>query len=429
MISLIECIDFIHISMTMILLFTGIFLTCFIRFPQLRNFNRFIKIISSNQMNESTKNTISPLQALLTAMSTSLGSGNIVSPPLAIAIGGPGALFWIFIYAFFGSVTKFAEVTFSIKYRKRAADRSIIGGPTTYLEQVHPFLAYWYGATALILFAGWSSLQAKTLAETYGRLGVSEYATGLVTSLFVFYMLIGGAKRVGQFSEKLVPIMCATYLGVSLIILLQDVPLLGEMLMLVISNAFTPTAATGGFLGATALMGMRQGVFKAAYVTEAGLGTAAFPHSLADTENATDQGVLGMYSVAIDTLFCLISGFIVLATGVWTSGVISNTIIFDAFNIGLPTVGPAILIFTLTLFVIGTAIGNSFNGSKSFGFFTNNKYLTVYYVFVACMLMFGAIADTTTLWFIMEIILPLVALPNLIGIVYLAIVHRKELRA
>lgn len=429
MISLIECIDVIHISMTMILLFTGIFLTCFIRFPQLRNFNRFIKIISSNQMNESTKNTISPLQALLTAMSTSLGSGNIVSPPLAIAIGGPGALFWIFIYAFFGSVTKFAEVTFSIKYRKRAADRSIIGGPTTYLEQVHPFLAYWYGATALILFAGWSSLQAKTLAETYGRLGVSEYVTGFVTSLFVFYMLIGGAKRVGQFSEKLVPIMCATYLGVSLIILLQDIPLLGEMLMLVISNAFTPTAATGGFLGATALMGMRQGVFKAAYVTEAGLGTAAFPHSLADTENATDQGVLGMYSVAIDTLFCLISGFIVLVTGVWTSGVTSNTIIFDAFNIGLPTVGPAILIFTLTLFVIGTAIGNSFNGSKSFGFFTNNKYLTVYYVFVACMLMFGAIANTTTLWFIMEIILPLAALPNLIGIVYLAIVHRKELRA
>lgn len=427
MINITEIVDLIHISMTIILLTAGIFLSCLIKFPQLRNARRFLKIISSKEINESTKNTITPLQALLTAMSTSLGSGNIVSPPLAIAIGGPGALFWIFAYAFFGAVTKFAEVTFSIKYRTRAADRSIIGGPTSYLTHVHPFLAYWYGATALILFAGWSSLQAKTLAETYGRLGVSEYITGLVTALFVFYMLLGGAQRVGKFSEKLVPFMCATYLLVSLIILLQDIPLLGEMFMLVINSAFTPAAATGGFLGASALIGMRQGVFKAAYVTEAGIGTAAFPHSMADTDHATDQGILGMYSVAIDTLFCLISGFIVLVTGVWTSGVTSNTIIFDAFNIGLPTVGPAILIFTLTLFVIGTAIGNSFNGSKSFGFFTNNKYLKVYYVFVACMLMFGAVADTTVLWYIMELILPFVALPNIIGIIYLAIKHRKEL--
>jgi len=267
------------------------------------------------------------------------------------------------------------------------------------------------------------------LAETYNRLGVSEYLTGVVIASFVFYMLIGGAKRIGKFSEKLVPFMCATYLCASLIILLQDIPLLGEMFMLVLNSAFTPTAATGGFIGATALMGMRQGVFKSAYVTEAGLGTAAFPHSMADTERATDQGVLGMYSVAIDTFFCLISGFLVLVTGVWTSGVTSNTIIFDAFNIGLPTVGPAILIFSLTLFVIGTAIGNSFNGSKGFGFFTNNRYLTGYYVFVAGVIMLGAIADTPTLWMIMEFILPLAALPNLIGIIYLTIKHRTELSA
>jgi len=427
MISLTMIIDSIHISMTIILLTTGITLSCLLQFPQLRNLRRFFSILSSTQVTESTTNTISPLQALLTAMSTSLGSGNIVSPPLAIAIGGPGALFWIFAYAFFGAVTKFAEVTFSIKYRTRAADRSIIGGPTSYLWHVHPFLAYWYGSFAIILFAGWSGMQAKTLAETYNRLGVSEYLTGITIAVFVFYMLIGGAKRIGKFSEKLVPFMCATYLFASLIILLQDIPLLGEMFMLVLNSAFNPTAATGGFLGATALMGMRQGVFKSAYVTEAGLGTAAFPHSMADTERATDQGVLGMYSVAIDTFFCLISGFLVLVTGVWTSGVTSNTIIFDAFNIGMPTVGPAILIFSLTLFVIGTAIGNSFNGSKGFGFFTNNRYLTGYYVFVAGVIMLGAIADTPTLWMIMEFILPLAALPNLIGIIYLAIKHRTEL--
>jgi len=427
MTNLTTIVENIHILMTVILLSTGVFLSCLMQFPQLRNLGRFFSILSSKQVSESTKNTITPLQALLTAMSTSLGAGNIVSPPLAIAIGGPGALFWIFIYAFFGAVTKFAEVTFSIKYRSRADDRSIIGGPTSYLWYIHPALAYWYGAFATMLFAGWSGMQAKTLAETYGRLGVSELLTGFITATFVFYMLIGGAKRIGRFSEKLVPFMSAVYLLSSLMILLQDIPLLSEMFMLVINSAFTPTAATGGFLGTTAMMGMRQGVFKGAYVTEAGLGTAAYPHSMADTDNATDQGVLGMYSVGIDTFFCLISGFVVLVTGAWTSGVTSNTIIFDAFNIGLPTVGPAILIFSLTLFVLGTAIGNSFNGSKSFGFFTDNRYLTLYYAFVALVIMLGAIADTPTLWMVMEFILPLAAAPNLIGIIYLSIKNRKEL--
>ena len=413
--------------MSAIFLLVGVFLSILIGFPQLRKGRRFLQVISSQDVTTSTKNTISPLQALLTAMSTSLGSGSIAGVPLAIVIGGPGALFWIVVYAFFGSVTKFTEVAFAIKYRTRAADRSIIGGPTSYLWQVHPLLACWYGACAMILFAGWSALQAKALSEVFGRLGVSEYVTGAATSLFVLYMLIGGAKRIGTLSSYLVPVMCTSYLLACMFILLQDISLLGEMFMLVVSKAFTPTAATGGFLGATVFMAMRQGVFKSAYVTEAGVGTAAYPHALADTESAIDQGILAMYSVAIDTFFCLISGFVVLVTGVWTSGAACNSLIYDAFDLGLPTIGPAILIFSLVLFVTGTAVGNSFNGSKSFGFFTGNKYLIGYYIFVVIMMFLGSVAHSLTLWAVMDVILPLTALPNLIGLVYLAIHHRKEL--
>lgn len=425
--SLIAYIPYVGTFLSATFLIVGIFLSIVVRFPQLRKGRRFLEIISSHQLNTSTKNTISPLQALMTAMSTSLGSGSIAGVPLAIVIGGPGALFWLVVYAFFGSVTKYTEVAFAIKYRTRAQDRSIIGGPTSYLWQVHPFLSYWYGAVALFLFAGWSALQAKALSEVFCRLGVSEYITGATTSLFVLYMLIGGAKRIGKLSSYLVPVMCTSYLLACLFILLQDVSLLSHMFMLVISKAFTPTAATGGFAGATVFMAMRQGIFKSAYVTEAGVGTAAFPHALADTDSATDQGILAMYSVAIDTFFCLISGFVVLVTGVWTSQVASNSLIYDAFNLGLPTVGPAILIFSLILFVTGTAVGNSFNGSKCFGFFTGNKHLLWYYVFVVTMMFFGSITDTLTLWAIMEFILPLTALPNLIGLIYLTIQHRKEL--
>ncbi len=175
------------------------------------------------------------------------------------------------------------------------------------------------------------------------------------------------------------------------------------------------------------MMAMREGIFKSAFITEAGIGTAAFPHSLADTPNPTDQGILAMYSVAIDAFFCLISGLIALVTGVWTSGVMNNTLMFDAFEIGMPTIGSTILIFTLTLFVVGTAIGNSFNGSKSFGFFTNNKHLTFYYAFVAIIIMLGAVMSTLTMWTIIDFILPFVALPNLIGITYLTFKHREEL--
>ena len=413
--------------MSAVFLLVGIFLTVFIGFPQFRNGRRFIKIISSSEAQESTKNTITPLQALLTAMSTSLGSGSIAGVPLAIAIGGPGALLWLAIYAFFGSVTKFAEVAFSIKYRTKAKDGSIIGGPTSYLWHVHPFLAYWYGALALILFAGWSGLQAKALSEVFFRLGVNEYITGAATSLFVLYMLLGGVKRIGKFSSYLVPIMCSSFLLACLFILLQDIPSLGEMVVLVFTQAFNPTAATGGFMGSTVFMAMRQGVFKSAYITESGVGTAGFPHALADTDSPVNQGILAMYSTAIDTFFCLISGFVVLVTGVWTSGATSNSLIYDAFDIGLPTIGPAILIFSLTLFVTGTAVGNSANGSKSFGFFTQNRYLIWYYFFVAAMIFTGAVAQTLTLWKLMDVVLPLAALPNLVGIVYLAIKHRKEL--
>lgn len=417
----------IEMLLSAVFLAIGVLLSIILCFPQLRNGRRFLKILSSNQLNSSSTNTISPLQALLTAMSTSLGSGSIAGVPLAIVIGGPGALFWIVMYAFFGSVTKFTEVAFAIKYRTRAADRSIIGGPTSYLWQVHPFLAYWYGACAMILFAGWSALQSKALSEVFEKLGVNAYITGAITSLFVLYMLIGGAKRIGKLSSYLVPVMCTSYLLACLFILLQDINLFGRMFILVMQTAFTGMAATGGFVGATFFMAMRQGVFKSAYVTEAGVGTAAYPHALADTDSATDQGVLAMYSVAIDTFFCLISGFVVLVTDVWRSGAACNSLIYDAFEFGLPTIGPAILIFSLVLFVTGTAVGNSFNGSKSFGFFTGNKYLLSYYIFVVIMMFLGAVAQSLTLWAIMDFILPLTALPNVIGLVYLTVQHRKEL--
>lgn len=428
-ISLKEFLRTIDIPIAMIFLTTGIFLSLITRFPQFRKFNQFLKIIFSKEIHQSSKNTISPLQALLTALSTSLGMGTIIAPPLAIAIGGPGALFWIVIYAIFGCVTKFTEVTFAVKYKRYASDGTIIGGPTGYLYQVHPFLADWYGFVTIFMFSAWTALQSKSMAATYAYYAIPQYITGLTTATFVLFILVGGAKRIAAFSSKLVPLMCGLYFSVCSFIIFSNISALKEAIFMVLSHAFSPTAATGGFIGSTIWITMRQGIFKAAFITEAGVGTAAIPHALADTDKPTNQGILAMYSIFGDTFFCFISGLVALITGVWKIGRISNDLPILAFKSVFPTFGPIVYTAIVTLFIIGTAIGNSLNGSKSFAFFTNNRYMNYYYGFVFISIFLGSIFEAPILWDITDLMLPLIALPNMLGIIVLTLRHRKELSA
>ncbi|MBP9764938.1 sodium:alanine symporter family protein [Candidatus Babeliales bacterium] len=422
--SLIAAID---VPLAFIFLSAGIFLSIITNFPQFRKFKDFIKIIQLKKSQESTTETLSPLHALYTAMSTSLGMGNIISPAVAISIGGPGALFWIAMYAIFGSVTKFTEVVFAVKYKRYAHDGSIMGGPTGYLYQIHPFLANWYGILSIFLFSAWSALQSKTLAITYNHLGVDEYISGTVLALFIFMMLMSGTKTIGNFAAKIVPLLFIFYIGTAFFILGSNIPALKAALAAVFQHAFSPTAAVGGFAGASMLVGLRQGIFKGAFTTEAGVGTAAIPHAYSATDNPIQQGILGMYSIFMNTFLCMISGLIALTTNVWQLGIVSNDLAFIAFKQSLPNFGPIALIATITICILGATLGNSFNGSKCFGFFTNNKGMTLYYCFVSLFIFLGAIMDTPTLWRIADLILPLIVLPNLFGIIILTLKHRKEL--
>ncbi|MFA5998490.1 MAG: amino acid carrier protein [Candidatus Babeliales bacterium] len=429
MITLKTIIHAIDVPLACIFLSSGIILSFITKFPQLRKFKQFLHIIQLKKSQHSTQNTLSPMQALYTAMSTSLGMGNILTPPIAIAIGGPGALFWMAIYAFFGSVTKFTEVTFAVKYKRYAKDGSIIGGPTGYLYQVHPFLASWYGTLSIFLFSSWSALQSKALAATYAYHGVPEPVTGLIIAIFVLFMLISGTKTIGFFASKAVPLMYTTYLFSSFFIIFANIPALKSAIISIFTHAFCPTAAVGGFLGSTALMGLRQGIFKGAFTTEAGVGTAAIPHAYSDTDSATNQGILGMYSIFMNTFLSIISGLVTLVTGVWTMGKVSNDLAMHAFKIALPIFGTFALTTTVTICIIGATLGNSFNGSKCFGFLTNNRWLTIYYGFVCFFIFLGAIVDTPMLWDIADLILPLIVLPNIAGLFILTLRHRKELSA
>lgn len=427
MITLKNIIHAIDVPLACIFLGTGILLSILTNFPQLRKIQEFFKILRLKKSQEATQNTLSPMHALYTAMSTSLGMGNIISPAVAVALGGPGALFWMAVYALFGSVTKFTEVVFAVKYKRYAKDGTIIGGPTGYLYHIHPFLANWYGVLTIFLFSAWSALQSKTLAVTYAHYGIAEYISGAILAIFVFSMLMSGTKTIGNFASKTVPVLFVFYLCSALIIIFTDISALKTALVAIFSHAFAPAAPVGGFMGASMMVGLRQGIFKGAFTTEAGVGTAAIPHSYSSTDNPVQQGILGMYSIFMNTFLCMISGIVAIVTGVWTSGNTSNDLAFWAFKTAMPHFGAIALTGTVTMCIIGATLGNSFNGSKCFGFFTNNRWMTIYYAFVSVFIFLGSIVDTPTLWDIADLILPMIVIPNLIGLVFLTFKNRSDL--
>jgi AGCS family alanine or glycine:cation symporter len=396
----------------------GIFLTFKTRFVQVRAFPRFIHLLSHGIKHEHTGNekSINPFHALLTSMATTIGMGNIVGPTIAISTGGPGALFWLIAYAFFGAVTKFTEVSFAINFRTRLASGNLIGGPTQYLKQVSTLLATWYGILTVFLFAGWSGLQANTLATIFSLEAIPKTVTGLILASIVLIVVRGGIVRIGEVTSKLVPLMFVMYVTFTLSIILSDLPALWSTICLVVASAFSPSAAVGGFLGATVVAAMRQGINRSIYITEAGLGTSCIAHSMADTEHASDQAILAMYSIIADTFLATLSGLLILVTGLWSNGAFSNTLVYEAFKQYSPGFGKWVLLLSVMLFVVTTVIGNSFNASQSFASFTKYRWMNWYYLFLAVVVILGAHAQVPLVWKIMDVMQIMVAIPHIIGL-------------
>lgn len=420
----------IGIPFAFLFLIVGIILTIKTGFPQIFAFRYFLKFIQEGLKRTHTGNlkTIDAFHALFTAMAASIGIGTIVGPSLAIVVGGPGALFWLIIYAFFGSVTKLTEVVFALHYRKKTADGRILGGPAEYLKMIHPFFAHWYGFATLFLFAGWSGIQSNALSEILFKKGIPEWTTGLILACFTFYILIGGAQRVGTVASKLVPFMFGLYVTFCLWILLHDFTSLMQAIKLIFSSILSPAAPIGGFLGSSVFAALKEGVYKGAFTTESGMGTSSIAHAMSDVKKPIDQGILAMYSMSADAFLCLLSGLLVLTTGVWKLGTFSNTLVFNVFEEQLPTIGPLFFIISVTLFITTTVLGNAFNGGQSFATFTNYRWIRTYYVFVGCVIFLSSITEVPLVWAIMDTVLPFVALPNLIGVLILAFKHADMLR-
>lgn len=412
---------YLAVPSIIIFLGTGIILTIKLGFPQIRGFSRLIKLIK-NGIKESKnreKKTIGPFQALFTSMSATVGIGNIVGPSMAVAIGGPGALFWLIIYIFFGSVTKFTEVTFSVHSRTTSEKGDIIGGPTQYLRLISPLLGIWYAALTTFLFTIWSSIQVNTISCIYIQEGISPWITAVVVVAILLLVVLGGVKRIGSVASKLVPLKFIVYIVGALFILIKNFHMLGQSIKLILQCAFAPSSACGAVMGITVFSAIWQGIYKAIFITESGTGTSSFAHSLSDAQYPTDQALLAMYSGIAEITLCCISGLVTLVTGVWQTNKLSNTLIYEAFKINIPLFGNILLLIVMFLFALTALIGNTFNGSQSFASLTRYKYINLYYIFAALVAFSGALIAMPFLWNFMDIILALVAIPNLIGLLIL----------
>lgn len=410
---------------TVILFFgVSIILTVQTGVLQLRGWPRFFRLITSGvtESRHDKKETINPFHALFTAMATTIGIGNVVGPSLAIMVGGPGALFWMIIYMFFGAVTKYAEVSFALATRKALPNGFMQGGPIQYLRSVSNLFSYWYGYLIVLVLVSWSGAQTNTLANILALEGIAHWVVGLSLAIFVFIALSGGAKRVGDVASKLVPLMFVLYVIFSFSILLREPAALWAALKEMIYAAFSPVAAAGGFVGASLFSAIREGMFRGIFICEAGLGTSSIPHALADTKTPSDQGILAMGSMVADAFLSLLSGLLVLMTGIWQIGAFRSTLLYEVFKLNSPGIGQYVLLISIILFVLTTVMGNSFNGVQSFGILVkdNKVWMRLYMAFIIACIFFGALTPMRLLWTMMDTLIVLAAIPNLIGLLVLA---------
>jgi len=302
---------------------SGIFITIYLGFPQIKYFKHGWRILSGRYVKEDTKGETTPFQALTTALSGTVGTGNIGGVALAIFLGGPAAIFWMWITAFFGMTTKFVEVTLAHKYRETLPDGSISGGPMYYIENGlnMKWLAVLFSVCLLLMCLGTGNMpQISSIAVVMNdTFHIPKIVTGAVLAVLLWMVIIGGIKRIAQIASKLVPFMAFWYLVGSFAVIISNYENIIPSLQSIFIHVFTPAAAVGGFLGASVAAALTRGVNRGLYSNEAGQGSAPIAHASSKTENPIEEGMVSILEPFIDTIIiCTITGLVILSSGVWT---------------------------------------------------------------------------------------------------------------
>jgi len=420
---------------------TGVYLTIRLGFFQFRHlghawkhsFGRMFRPGASDE-----PGAISPFQAVTSAMAATIGVGNIAGVATAIALGGPGAIFWMWVIALVGMATKMAEATLGLKYRHIDPDGHVSGGVFYYIEKGlgsnWQWLAVLYAFLAgLAAFGIGNMVQSNTLAQSVASgFGVPTWATGLVLVLLVGAVTLGGISRIAVTAEKIVPIMAVAYLVGALGILAVHITEIPAALGLIVQHAFQPISAVGGFAGASVALAIRMGVARGIFSNEAGLGSASIVHAQA-RNHPFRQGFWGVWEVFIDTLVvCTMTALVILVTGVLgqvdengqllTGAVLTST----AFTQGLPGLGGYVVLLAIVFFAYTTMLTWNFYGEKSWEYLFGKKVVLPYRLLFLVFVFLGAVGALELVWDIADTFNGLMAAPNLVALILLAGVMARE---
>ncbi len=369
---------------------------------------------------------ISPFNALMTSLSATIGTGNIAGVATAVFLGGPGALFWMWMTALVGMATKYAEAVCAVKYREVDENGDHVGGPMYYIKNGLGKKWYWLapafaGFGAIAGFGIGNTVQANGVADVlHSNFGIPELVTGVVLMVLTGAVILGGIKRIGAVAGKLVPFMAITYILGGLAVLLINADAIPTALSLVFTHAFTPAAAEGGFVGAAVWAAIRFGVARGVFSNEAGLGSAPIAHAAAATKSPVNQGLVAMLGTFIDTIIvCSITGLAIIASGAWTSGESGAALTSLAFDSSIPGGGYFVAI-ALAIFAFTTILGWSFYSEKCVEFFFGTKMIMPFRILWCVAVPLGASANLGFIWLLADTLNALMAIPNLIALALLS---------
>ena len=405
---------------------TGLYLTLRLRLLQISRLSRAFRLIFVS--GEDHHGDVSSFAALCTALAATVGTGNIIGVATAIKVGGPGALFWMWLAAFFGMATKYAEGLLAIKYRRKDAHGAMAGGPMHYIllgmgEKWRPLAIFFAVAGVLVALLGIGTFtQVNSITEAMqNTIQLPPAVTASILAILVALVIFSGIQSIARVSTKVVPFMAAIYILGTVTVLAVNLDRLLPTLQLVFSSAFSQTAAVGGFAGATIQMAIQNGVARGVFSNESGLGSAPIAAAAAKTKEPVEQGLISMTGTFIDTLIiCSLTGLTILVTGVWNSDLNGVRLTQAAFSTIFSSFGPVLLTVFLVLFAFTTILGWNYYGERCFEFLFGVKYIRLYRIIFVAMVLLGGFIELEAVWVIADIVNALMALPNLIALLALS---------
>jgi len=424
----------------LLLVGTGLYLSIRLGFIQLLRLGLSMRIMSGRDSEKSEAGELSHFSALTVALSAAIGNGNIAGVATAIALGGPGAIFWMWVTAVVGMATVFASTTLALKFRHYDPKTGYAGGPMYYIERgLGPKwkpMARFFALCAIIAAYGTGNMvEANSVADTMefslrdmigyepteDRVFGVKLGIGVVYGLLIWMVIVGGIRRIGSVVTRLVPLMFVIYVGSALVVLGLNADAIPGAFARIVSGAFTGTAATGGFAGAAVMTSIQFGVARGVFSNEAGLGTTPIAMAATRVDEPVRAGLVAMNGPLFDTLVvCTITALVILTTGVWTTGVSGSELTTMAFNAAVPDLGKLAVTVSLVFFSFSSVVGWSYYGDRGTGYLFGNKPVRLYRNLFCLLLPVGAVMELELVWALCDIANGLMAMPNLIAILLLS---------